>query len=465
VGRGEHLLTVERKFIMSHTIEQVPVGLIDPHPHNPRRDLGDLTELAGSIKAQGLQQNLLVTPWGPDGDRYRCIIGHRRLAAAKLAELEDVPCVINQDISAEEQIELMLLENVQRQDLSPVEEADGYQQLLDLGLSPATIAKKTGRNVKTVRGRIALLGLPEDVREKVHRHQASLEDAADLVGLEAHPAELAKVAKALGTGNFDWELKQARGRIKLDEELAPLFAEAERLGATRGEWDWRRYDTFASCNTVDQITALGELPEGSIYDRASYSAHVYIYAPKPADEVALREAATARGQEESAKERAARDEAYRAERERQAKIKAEGEQAWELREEFVVAFCGRKRVLAKESLAIVAAVGPLVITQDDVWLDPADLADWLGLADEDWDGVQDLMPAFDRQCPSLDRSLCLLVLLHLSCRQPTWSHAWQDRPLVVLYGLLEQLGYPVSDAERARLTPPADEDGDDGEVD
>ena len=137
-----------------YDITLIPTDLIDPHPHNPRRDLGDLTELAASIKAHGIRQNLLLVPMHPDWPceepqywndddgceycaacdtngrpsnlRYRAVIGHRRLAAAKLAGLAYVPAVIDPTLGEAEQLELMLVENLQRQDLSPIEEAKGY---------------------------------------------------------------------------------------------------------------------------------------------------------------------------------------------------------------------------------------------------------------------------------------------------------------------------------------------------
>lgn len=77
-------------------ITQISVNLIDPHPENPRKDLGDLTELAESIKANGIMQNLTIIP--KDGGRYTVVIGHRRLAAAKKAGLATVPCAIIHDM-------------------------------------------------------------------------------------------------------------------------------------------------------------------------------------------------------------------------------------------------------------------------------------------------------------------------------------------------------------------------------
>lgn len=119
---------------MSISIVDIPVSQLTPNPHNPRRDVGDVRELADSIRAQGIKQELLVTPSGDRDGRpmYRVVIGHRRLAAAKIAGLDMVPCRV-EGMTAREERELMLVENTQRVDLTPLEEADGYQGLLDLG--------------------------------------------------------------------------------------------------------------------------------------------------------------------------------------------------------------------------------------------------------------------------------------------------------------------------------------------
>lgn len=117
---------------MAISIIDINVKNLIPNPNNPRRDVGDVTELADSIKEQGLQQALVVTPDHEEhGERlFRVVIGHRRLAACKLAGLESVPCVVR-ELDAKTERELMLVENCQRSDLTPLEEADGYQGLLD----------------------------------------------------------------------------------------------------------------------------------------------------------------------------------------------------------------------------------------------------------------------------------------------------------------------------------------------
>ena len=140
---------------MSITITDIPVNDLISNPHNPRSGVGDVRELADSIRAQGLQQQLVVTPDHKAGGRdiYRVVIGHRRLAACRLARLERVPCVIR-DMDERTERELMLVENCQRRDLTPMEEADGYQGLLDLGADVGELAGKTDRSESFVRGRL-----------------------------------------------------------------------------------------------------------------------------------------------------------------------------------------------------------------------------------------------------------------------------------------------------------------------
>lgn len=108
------------------SLVMLPVDRLHPHPDNPRKALGDLTELAESIKANGIFQNLTVVPDDPTSSytTFTVIIGHRRLAAAKLAGLTSVPCVIT-EMSPDEQVATMLAENMQRNDLSVYEQAIG----------------------------------------------------------------------------------------------------------------------------------------------------------------------------------------------------------------------------------------------------------------------------------------------------------------------------------------------------
>lgn len=120
----------------------IPVDKLHSHPDNPRKNIGDVTELAESIKVNGIMQNLTVVPMtGYYYGDYTVIIGHRRLAAAKLAGLEALPCVIV-ELSEKEQVSVMLTENIQRSDLTVYEQAQGFQLMIDMGDDVTTIAKR-----------------------------------------------------------------------------------------------------------------------------------------------------------------------------------------------------------------------------------------------------------------------------------------------------------------------------------
>ena len=131
----------------------------------------------------------------------------------------------------------MLVENIQRTDLSPVEEADGYQGLLDLGLDAAAIADKTGRSVSTVRRRLQLVALPATVRERVHFHQGALGDAELLAetlarpDVAAHPEVVEELTAAYGTrsGFADFVARRV-GDVELAEAQAQLAAELQAKG-------------------------------------------------------------------------------------------------------------------------------------------------------------------------------------------------------------------------------------------
>ena len=204
---------------MAISIIDINVKSLIPNPDNPRKDVGDVTELADSIREQGLQQAIVVTPDHEEhGERlFRVVIGHRRLAACKLAGLESVPCVVRElDVKTER--ELMLVENCQRSDLTPLEEADGYQGLLDLGANVGELASKTGRSESFVRGRLRIARIPAEVRAKSNSFaQLSLSQLDDLAEFEAYPDMMAELASMAGTKNWDWKRGQLRSRMRVED--------------------------------------------------------------------------------------------------------------------------------------------------------------------------------------------------------------------------------------------------------
>jgi ParB family chromosome partitioning protein len=179
---------------------------IKEHPDNPRKDLGDLTELTDSIKACGVLQNLTVVAkpipnTTPKQYVYTVVIGHRRLAAAKLAGVEKVPCIVV-DMDEKEQLRTMLMENMQRQDLTPYEQAQGFQMMIDLGVSIKTLAKDTGFSQATIKKRLEWAKLDKKELEKAAARQISLNDLNKLSNIK--DLELRnKALKDMGTRNFE----------------------------------------------------------------------------------------------------------------------------------------------------------------------------------------------------------------------------------------------------------------------
>jgi len=139
---------------------RIPLALIEPGPFQPRRRFSDtaLRELAESIRAKGVLQPLLVRP---KGDGYQLVAGERRFRAAQLAGLTEVPAVVR-ELTDQEALEVALVENLQREDLSPVEEAEGYRRLAEMGLSHEAIAARVGRSRSAVTNALRLLQLPDE---------------------------------------------------------------------------------------------------------------------------------------------------------------------------------------------------------------------------------------------------------------------------------------------------------------
>ena len=137
---------------------------------------------------------------------YKVIIGHRRLAAAKLARLTHVPCVVA-NMTPAEQIKTMLMENMQRVDLTPLEQADGFQMMMDLGVTLDEIARESGFSQTTVRRRLKLRELDRQILEERLTQGATLMDLVKLEQLEDEKVRN-KVLETVGTNNFEYELRK-----------------------------------------------------------------------------------------------------------------------------------------------------------------------------------------------------------------------------------------------------------------
>jgi ParB family chromosome partitioning protein len=175
---------------------QLPVERIQPNPRQPRHqvDPDDLKDLTDSIRAHGVLQPLLVTF---DGSDYVLIAGQRRLQAARLAGLEFVPAILRQ-ASEIQQLELALIENLQREDLNPLEAAQGYQRLCDeFSLSHEAIAEQVGKSRTTITNTLRLLKLAPAARQALAANRISEGHARALLGLPTAQAQGAALQTVL----------------------------------------------------------------------------------------------------------------------------------------------------------------------------------------------------------------------------------------------------------------------------
>jgi ParB/RepB/Spo0J family partition protein len=176
-------------------ILQLPVADVHPAADNVRQSVGDVTGLAASIVAAGILEPLLVTPL-PDADGWRIVAGHRRHAAALAAGIATVPCIVR-TLTDEQRVEAMTIENLQRAELTPLEEADAFGRLVELGWTQTKIAERVGIDQGTVSKRLSLRRLPEQARTMVADGSLPLDTAYAAAKLEPERLTAALHGKTL----------------------------------------------------------------------------------------------------------------------------------------------------------------------------------------------------------------------------------------------------------------------------
>lgn len=260
------------------TLTTIAIEKLHPHPDNPRKVLGDIDELADSIKANGILQNLTVVPMNDDWTEFTVIIGHRRLAAAKQAGLTELPCAVV-EMTEKEQLSTMLTENMQRSDLTVYEEAKGCQLLLDLGDTVAEVAEKTGFSESKIRRRVKLCELDEEAFKESQIRQPTLQDYDRLNQIKDIDVRN-ELLKSIGTNNFDNLLYSAVKKQETDEEKEKI----EKLCLEHGMTKVQKYRDIPSNYKYTGIFALKNLIGKDFADGRkrffyfAYGSNVYIYA-------------------------------------------------------------------------------------------------------------------------------------------------------------------------------------------
>ncbi|HEY3056808.1 MAG TPA: ParB/RepB/Spo0J family partition protein [Thermoanaerobaculia bacterium] len=185
LGRGLGALIPARQVESAGGLMQLPLAEIAPNPYQPRRAFNEtsIEELARSIREHGIVQPLVVSR---AGDHYNLIAGERRYRAAQRAGLETVPVIVKELAQKGEALEIALIENIQREDLNPIEEANAYQQLhQDFGLTQDEISRRVGKERSTIANFLRLLKLPEPVKKLLASGQLSMGHARALLALDS----------------------------------------------------------------------------------------------------------------------------------------------------------------------------------------------------------------------------------------------------------------------------------------
>lgn len=259
--------------------ENLMTEQIYEHPDNPRKNLGDLTELTESIRKNGIMQNMTVVPghWMsaeekratenellkmvPEGEGYTklrheyeagysskgytLLIGHRRFAAGKAAGIEAFPCRVATGLTQLDQVGIMLEENMQRNDLTIMEQANGFQMMLDLGDTPELIAEKTGFSKTTVYHRLNIAKLDQKELKKKEENdgfQLSLKDLYELEKIEDMEARNTVLKEAYSSADLAMRAKNVAKKEKQDKRADKIIKILEELGikeATRKEYEQR----------------------------------------------------------------------------------------------------------------------------------------------------------------------------------------------------------------------------------
>lgn len=206
LGRGIEALFAENAVTeptADETVQDIKLSLIHPNPYQPRRtfEQSALKELAASIEKSGVFQPVILRQSDPQIERYELIAGERRFRASKLAKQKTIPAIVR-NMSDEQMMEVAVLENLQREDLTPLEEAQAYQMLMDkLALTQAQVATRLGKSRPYIANYLRLLGLPPVIKEYLNDGKLSMGQARTMLGLK-DKTKLVSLAKRAVENNL-----------------------------------------------------------------------------------------------------------------------------------------------------------------------------------------------------------------------------------------------------------------------
>lgn len=271
LGRGIHALIAEYPETAegqgSSRIVDLNIDEIVPNPHQPRTEFDEtrLQELAESIRQKGVIQPVVVNRVG---NGHHLIAGERRWRASRMAGLQTIPAVVYEIESAQELMELSLIENIQREDLNPIEEAEGYRSLIDTCLlTQEEVAQKVGRDRSTVANTLRLLKLPREVQTRLLRDEIQMGHARALIPLEHDDClELARrCAEEHLTVRQLEKAVQARIQGRDKRKRTPRSSKSVRRDAILDAYEEKLRHRFATAVAIQRQAGKGRIEIG-FYD-------------------------------------------------------------------------------------------------------------------------------------------------------------------------------------------------------
>lgn len=413
---------------MEKQIQYIAVNKLFPHPKNPRKELGELTELSESIRLNGIWQNLTVVPAESDREeRYTVIIGHRRLAAAKLAGLEYVPCLVSQ-MDEKTQLATMMCENVMRSDLTVYEQAQGFRDMFELGFTAQTIAEKTGFSRETIKKRVGLLKLDVAKFKSATERGGTLQDFYELNSIENNKLR-DKVLESIGTPNFRAYLMSAKDKELINKNKPFVIEQLQRFAVQVTKEDLFN-KAWVSSYYLKETPDLIKIPDdaGNIkYYYCENGHYVYLYKDK------------IKSFEEARKE-------LKAERNRVSLdiLNELSKTALRLRIEFMKNYSGRQNDL--QTFVDVFAKD-ICNNFDCIDLEGAVLERLFDIGeDSDWQSI--LRVAYEKNPVKTFGLFAYCVLEEPNCRYFNNELEYKNNEkLDAVYDFLQKLGYELSDEE------------------
>ncbi len=259
------------------SVLQIPIEDLYIHPKNVRKHYTDIEDLTASIKESGIWQNLTVVPIPGKEDKYYVVIGNRRLQAARAAGLKTCPCIIAWNMSEQEQQSTMLLENMQRRDLTAVEEANGMQMCLDLGMTEAELVNKTGLSRTTVKHRLEIAKLDDKALRKYSEesgsYQLSITDFVNLEKVKDVKRRNELIEQSTGSANLKYLIDREVERQKRHEVKDKMIMIFASMGITRilkkdetAKWSHIRWFSLADKPDAARINEEFEKSAAGSYD-------------------------------------------------------------------------------------------------------------------------------------------------------------------------------------------------------